>query len=84
MVIDELAPAPGGSPEFVTTLDGRRVRITSDEWRLECEARRVCRKRSKSERAKYLRDVDRFRGTVAGDDLRAKIMEVWNAEFRRG
>lgn len=70
-------------PVNVTLIDGRVVDDYSEEWRAECEARSVCKMRTKRERAAYCDRVQARRGFDAASKLIADVRAVWNAEFRR-
>jgi Cdc6-like AAA superfamily ATPase len=60
--------------------DGREVDTRSEEWRAECEARRVLGMASKSARHAYLANVAKRRGEDARVALQALVMAVWRAE----
>lgn len=74
----------------VTLVDGTVVDSGSEAWRLECEARHVLALRSKADRQHYLEGCRKFDGTMtagilqrrgveARDELKAKVMQVWQA-----
>lgn len=65
----------------VTLIDGRVVDTCSEEWRAECEARSVCRMRTKADRLAYLERVRKKRSTAAMIALEGLIRDVWRAEF---
>jgi hypothetical protein len=58
--------------------DGRTVCTSCDDWRLETEARMVVKMEGRSARANYLNGVEKKRGKVAGDVLRAEVLAQWN------
>lgn len=59
--------------------DGRTVDSSSEEWRLECEARAVLEMPTRAARRKYLFNVEERRGVVAMELLRQRIMAIYEA-----
>jgi hypothetical protein len=60
-----------------TLLDGSEVASDSDAWRMECEARHVAGMPTLEKRRDYLADIERRRGCVEADKLRATVAAVW-------
>lgn len=67
----------------VTLIDGRQVSSNSEEWRAECEARAVCRLRTRLNRHDYMERVKEKRGEESAEALRQLVLRVWNAQFQR-
>ena len=44
---------------------------------LWCEARMVCDKTRLADRQEYLRNIEKRRGKKAADELKAKVLEIW-------
>lgn len=65
----------------VTLLDGRQVDSSSEEWRLETEARELMRWGT-LERREYFATVERKRGAKACEQLKAVFMKLWEARPR--
>jgi hypothetical protein len=66
----------------VTLIDGREVSTYSEEWRIECEARAVCKLRTRMHRHDYMERVRSRRGADAHKQLWDLVLQIWNAEFR--
>lgn len=49
----------------------------SREYMLWCEARMVCDKARLADRQEYLRNIEKRRGKKAADELKAKVLEIW-------
>lgn len=64
---------------LVTLADGRQVDSGSEEWRAECEARRVLGMPTKAHRHAYLHAVAKRRGQEARDALEAAVLALWRA-----
>lgn len=65
----------------VTLITGEQVDSSSEEWRLETEARELLR-RNTVDRREYLAAVERKRGADAADRLKAVFMKLWEARKR--
>ena len=65
----------------VTLHDGRQVDSSSEEWRLETEARELLRWGT-LERREYLAAVERKRGAQACEQLKAVFMKLWERRVR--
>lgn len=63
---------------LVTLHDGREVDSSSEDWRMECEAKAALRLDLNVRRA-YLEDIERKRGKSACDALKARITAIWTA-----
>lgn len=63
----------------VTLIDGTTASSYSEAWRLECEARSVLGIALLAKRQRHLADIEKKRGKAAADQLRAKILEIWEA-----
>lgn len=63
----------------VTLLDGRTVCSSCEDYRHLCEARYILARPSTFERRQYIDAVERKRGAVAADALRATILLLWEA-----
>lgn len=61
----------------VTLQDGRQVDTYSDDWRIECEARAVASMPTRDARRAHLAGVEKARGKLVADRLRATIMSLW-------
>jgi hypothetical protein len=70
-------PQVGHAAAIGADVDGRVVCNTCEDWRMECEARWVCRLPDKQARVDYLASVEKRRGKAHADDLRAVIRAVW-------
>jgi hypothetical protein len=62
-----------------TLHDGRVVSNYSAEWRLEAEARWVCRLRSRWDRVAYIAKVTKKRGEASGERLKLRVYAVWQS-----
>lgn len=69
-----------GERHDVTLHDGRVVSNYSAEWRLECEARWVCRLPSRWKRLSYIAKIKQKRGEEAGEALKQRVFAIWEAE----
>lgn len=69
----------GNGERDVTLHDGRVVSSYSAEWRLESEARWVCRLRDRWARMQYIALVKRKRGEDAGEKLKLRVYAVWES-----
>ncbi len=65
----------------VTLIDGRQVDSSSEDWRLETEARELLR-RNTAERREYLATVERKRGEQAAEALKAVFLKLWEERKR--
>jgi len=52
--------------------------LKSEAWRAECEARYVCKLKTKAERLEYLKGVEQKRGIEGADKLREDVRRLWN------
>ncbi|WP_441253651.1 DUF7696 family protein [Bradyrhizobium sp. 613_E4_N2_2] len=68
-----------GERHDVTLHDGRVVSNYSAEWRLEVEARWVCRLRDRWARMNYIRDIEKRRGKDAAEKLKLRVYAVWQS-----
>lgn len=80
MAKDECLGCNYVSEKQVNLRDGRVVCSTCPDWLLETEARRVLAMSDKKARSNYLAGVDKQRGKVSGDKLRAEVMAQWEAQ----
>lgn len=64
---------------IVTLHDGSTVSSYSEQWRNECEALSVLSLRSLPKRQETLANVEKFRGVKAADELRGRMLAIWNA-----
>mgnify|MGYP000911938337 CR=1 FL=1 len=62
---------------FVKLLDGRDVSSESEDFRHECEARAVASMPTRDARRAHLAGVEKARGKLVADRLRATIMSLW-------
>ena len=58
---------------LVTLRDGRSIGSSSEEWRLECEARTILKRRDRKE---YLEKVRQKRGVDAAVELRNEMLAI--------
>jgi len=65
--------------KLVALIDGRQVDSASEEWRHESEARAIAALRPLDARRAWLEDLERKRGKVAADRLRATMGRLWDA-----
>lgn len=82
MIWPELHNIASHGPQPVELHDGRQVDSFSEEWRAECEARRVVRMRSRGDRLGYLARVEERRGVAARKRLERDVLDLWNAARR--
>lgn len=66
-----------------TLHDGREVPSDSEEWRHECEARKVMTLPSVDARRDWIESVEKKRGKPAADRLRETVRALW-AQRDRG
>lgn len=62
---------------MVTLIDGTEVDSASEAWRMECEARQVLRMPTLTVRQEYLATIAKRRGEPASDQLKQKILQIW-------
>lgn len=75
----ELVNVAACPPSLVTLIDGRQVDSGSEDWRAECEARRVLRMPTKAHRHAYLHAVAKRRGQQAREALETAVLALWRA-----
>ena len=63
----------------VVLVGGETVSAYSEAWRLECEARAILSRGTTETRALHLSKIEKRRGKPAADQLKAKMLEIWNA-----
>jgi len=67
----------------VTLITGQQADTSSEEYRLECEARQLLR-RNTVDRREYLAAVERKRGAEACKALKDVFLKLWEAKPRKG
>ncbi len=73
-------PSTGSSTEMPTLIDGREVSSDSEAWRHETEARSIAALPGLPQRRAWLEDIEKKRGKVAADMLRATMKLLWEAK----
>ena len=63
----------------VTLVDGTTASSYSEAWRLECEARSILNMRPLAARQSHLYRLEKTRGKDVAEQLRDKMLEIWNA-----